>query len=152
MWPFSKKFKTPERLPIDGPWSVGEGENDGKTMIVRCNTGYQEFGRVAAYEHQVGIAVPLRAPEPSGLPSPEEDLELGQIEDTLCQVLKNETESLFVATITTSGMREFVFYTRAPESVEQRFEQLRGGISSHEIQLMIQLDKDWEIYGLIASG
>lgn len=146
MWPFTRKTKTPDRLPIDGPWSVGQGQHDGKILIVRSNTGYKEYGRVAGYDHQVGIAVPLRAPEPTGLPSPQEDAELGAVEDTISASLEQQAESLLVAIITTSGMREFVFYTRAPEQVKQRFEQLRGSITSHEIQLMIQPDKDWSVY------
>ena len=150
MWPFSKKTKTPDRLPIDGPWSVGQGEHSGKIMIARSNTGYKEFGSVPGYEHQVGIAVPLRAPEPTGLPSPVENAELGQIEDAICQALEAQAESLFVAIITTSGMREFVFYTRAPEQVKERFQQLRNSTTSHEIQLMIQPDKDWGVYAQFA--
>jgi hypothetical protein len=119
MWPFTKKTKTPDRLPIDGPWSVGQGQHDGKILIVRSNTGYKEYGSVAGYDHQVGIAVPLRAPEPTGLPSPQEDAELGALEDTISASLEQQAESLLVAIITTSGMRELVFYTRAPEQVKQ---------------------------------
>jgi hypothetical protein len=36
-------------------------------MFVRRNIGYREFESVPGYEHQVGIAVPLRNPEASGL-------------------------------------------------------------------------------------
>jgi len=140
----------PDRLPIEGPWSVGQGDYHGNIMIVRSNTGYKEFGSLPGYEHQVGIAVPLRAPEPTGLPSPAEEAELAQIEDALCQSLEAQAESLIVAIITTSGMREFVFYTRAPQNVKQRLEQLRSSITSHEIQWMIQPDKEWDLYGQIA--
>jgi len=115
-------------------------------MIVRSNTGYREFGSLPGYEHQVGIAVPLRAPEPTGLPSPAENAELSEIEDVICDSLEHQAESLLVAVITTSGMREFVFYTRAPQELQQRFPQLRGRITSHEIQLMIQPDKTWGVY------
>jgi hypothetical protein len=150
MWPLHEKKKTPDRLPIDGPWSVGYGEHNGKPMFVRSNTGYKSFGSIAGYDHQVGIAVPLRSPKPTGLPSPAEDAEIGAIEDAICASLEQDAESLFVAVITTSGMREFVFYTRAPEQVTQRFEQLRSSTTSHEIQLMIQPDQDWEVYGQLA--
>jgi Family of unknown function (DUF695) len=61
--------------------------------------------------------------------------------------LQEQAESLLVAIITTSGMREFVFYTRDPERVKHRFEQLRNQITSHELQLMIQVDEAWEIFG-----
>ncbi len=111
-------------------------------MIIRRNNGYSESGKVPGYEHQVGIAVPLRSPEPTGLPSPEENIKL----DAICNSLQEQAASLLVAIITTSGMREFVFYTRAPEQLQLRFEELRGQITSHEIQLMIHIDKTWEIY------
>lgn len=116
-------------------------------MIVRSNTGYKKFVSVRGYEHQFGVAVPLRTPEPNGLPSPEEGIQLGEIEDAICAFLEQQAESLFVAVITTNGMREFVFYTRDPEHLKQRFEQLRKRITTHEIQLMIQPDKAWRVYG-----
>lgn len=115
-------------------------------MIVRWNTGYREFGNVPGYEHQVGIAVPLRASEPTGLPSSEENAELVAVEDAICQSLEVQAELLFVVIVTTGGMREFVFYTRAPQHVKRRFENLRGRTASHEIQLMIRSDETWEIY------
>lgn len=152
MWPLKKKILSPGRLPIDGPWSasVEEDQSDGKVMIVRSNTGFCEFGSVSGYEHQVGIAAPFRAPEPTGLPSPAEDAELGEIEDAVRNSLQEHAESLLVAIITTSGMREFVLYTRAPQQLQQRFEQLRSRITSHEIQLTIQVDKSWDIYAQLA--
>jgi hypothetical protein len=150
MWPFSKKTRAPERLPIDGPWSVLEGEHKGQILVVRSNTGYKGFGRVAGYEHQVGIAVPLRAPEPNGLPSRAENAELEAIEKSICAELEFEAESLLVAIISTGGMREFVFYTRDPKQVERRFDFLRKRIPTHQIQLMIQADKRWKVYARFA--
>ena len=144
-----RRTPSPEQLPIDGPWQIGQGQNDGRIMIVRSNTGYREFGNVPGYQHQVGVAVPLHAPEPTGLPSPLEDAEIGNIEDAICNSLQEHPESLLVAIITTSGMREFVFYTRAPQQVQERFEQLRDRITSHEIQLMIQLDETWDVYAQV---
>ena len=149
MWPFRKRKPQLDRLPIDGPWSLGSGQHDGKVMIVRSNKGYRAFGSVAGYEHQVGVAVTLCSPEPNGLPSPAENAEnkeLGAIEDTISNALQVEAESLLVAIITTGGMREFVFYTRAPQQVEERFANLRESLTSHEIQLMIQPDKTWGLY------
>jgi hypothetical protein len=152
MWSLKKQLLSPHQLPIEGPWSVSvrEDQVDGKVMIVRSNTGYREFRSVPGYEHQAGIAVPFRDPEPTGLPSPDEDAELGELEATIRQSLQEHAESLLVAIITADGVREFVFYTRAPEQLKHRFEQLRNRFTSHEIQLMIQLDKDWEIYAELA--
>ena|SRR6516165_6279490 len=62
------------------------------------------------------------------------------------QSFEERAQCLFVAIITTSGMREFVFYTRDPEQVRKRFEEVRTGITSHQIQLMIQPDEGWSVY------
>jgi len=150
MWPFKKKTTIQDRLPLDGPWSVAEGHNNGRVMIVRTNAGYREFGSLQGYEHQVGIAVPLLDAEATGLPSAAESAQLNEVEDAICSSLEEQAESLLVAIITTSRMREFVFYTREPERVKQRFEQLRNKITSHTIQLMIQSDPKWRVYSQLA--
>jgi hypothetical protein len=146
MWPFRKKEIRPDRLPIDGPWTISEGQHNGRVMFVRSNDGYRELRSLPRYEHQVGIAVPLKEPESTGLPSAAEDALLGDLEDLISNSLEEGAESLLVAVITTGGMREFVFYTRVPQSVKQRFEELRNRITSHEIQLMIQSDPAWRVY------
>jgi hypothetical protein len=146
MWPFKRKTLSVDRLPIDGPWSVAEGKHNHEMMFVRTNTGYRELKSVPGYEYQVGIAVPLREAEPTGLPGQAEGALLGEIEDILCSSLEEQAESLLVAVITTGGMREFVFYTHEPNHVEQRVAKLREQITSHQIQLMIQPDKTWRIY------
>ena len=115
-------------------------------MFVRRNTGYREFESVPRYGHQVGIAVPLRNPEATGLPGPEEVALLGGLEDIICSSLEEQAESLLVAVVKTGGMQEFVFYTRDPHRVQKRFEELSKRITSHEIQLMIQSDKAWQVY------
>jgi len=151
MWPFKKRALRAEDLPIDDAWSVSQGDYNGKPIVVRAITGYRKFGGVIGYAHQVGIAVPLNAPEPSGLPSSIEIGALDSIEDSICGLLETQRESLYVAAITSNGMREFVFYTRSPEQVKQKFEQLRRSINSHQIQLMIQQDKDWQVYSRLVK-
>ena len=137
-------------MPLTGPWTVTKGTNNGQDMIVRRNTGYQ-FKGVPGYEHQVGIAVPLRSPEATGLPGAAELALLSEIEDIVCSSLEEQGESLMVAVITTSGMQEYVFYTRDPHSVQLRFEEIRKRTTTHEIQLMIKSDKSWRVYHQLGS-
>jgi hypothetical protein len=146
MWRFGAKRPGADRLPIDGPWVVAEGHHDGKPMLVRIHDGYRGFNGVASYEHQIGIAVRLQMPEPDGLPSGDEDMKLSGIEDALCELLEQDAESLFVAVVTTGGMREFVFYTNAPELIRLRVDALRPTAAGYDLQLMVQPDKRWEVY------
>lgn len=151
MWPFKKETLSPDRVPVDGPWTVATGTNSGQGMFVRRNTGYLQFKSVPGYDHQVGVAVPLRNPEATGLPGAAELAQLSEIEDIICSSLEDQAESLMVAVITTSGMQEYVFYTRNPHSLQQRFEELRKRITTHEIQLMIQTDRAWRVYDQLGS-
>jgi hypothetical protein len=146
MWPFKKKAFSPAQLPVDGPWLVSEGKHNGNPMFVRTNTGYGEFTRVPGYDHHVGIAIPLRESTINGLPGEAESILLSEMEDTFCVSLEEQAAALLVAVITTSGMREFVFYTNNPGVIEQRVTKLRKQITSHEIQLVIQPDREWRVY------
>jgi hypothetical protein len=145
-----KEPLSPENLPIDDNWHVTTGQRDGKPMFVRSHVGYREFKGVTGFEHQVGIAIPLRDPDANGLPKPAENEELNSIEDTICPLLEAGNESLFVAAVTTGGMREFIFYAKSPDQVKAKFQQLRDEIPDRKIQLKIQPDKDWVVYFLLA--
>jgi hypothetical protein len=146
VWPFNKNQRSAEDMQVNDAWTVAEGNHNGRPMFVRFNSGFRSFRGRSSYPHQVGIAVPLRNPEPSGLPNSTELPELSVIEDEICELLESEKESLFVAIVTTGGMQEYVFYTSSPEQVKLKFDQLRGKITSHKIQLMIQPDKDWRVF------
>jgi hypothetical protein len=74
-----------------------------------------------------------------------EDAQLGEVEDSIYGLLEQQMESLLVAIIMTGNRRGFILSTRAPEHVKNRFEQLRSTITSREIKLMIQADKDWSV-------
>jgi hypothetical protein len=149
---FKKKSSTPATLPIDGPWSVVQGNYNGGVIFARINIGYREFGSVPGYIYQVGVAVPFNNSEPTGLPSSEESAELVEIEDVICGVLEEGAAALFVGVITTGDTREFVFYARDSKQVEARFEELRGRIASHEVQLMIQPDENWDVYAQLKTA
>ena len=140
-----------EQLPIPGPWSLCQGEYEGNVMILRVHSGYRGFVPLPGYDHQAGIAVPFREPAPSGLPSIGESPDLAAIEESISQFEEN-AESLLVAVITTGGMREFVLYTRSPADLERRFELLSTEVTSHEMQLMIQPDENWETYAQFAQS
>jgi len=47
---------------------------------------------------------------------------------------------------TTSGMREFIFYTRDSEAARLVLEALRSEVTSHELQSYIAEDPKWALY------
>jgi len=147
MWnPFLKKPLSADKLPVADKWQVAKGQRAGKPMILRTHEGYRDFRGVSGFEHQIGIAVPLRDADQHGLPRADEIKELDAIENAICNLLEPQNESLFVAAITCDGLREFVLYTRNPDAVRRKFKALENRMVTHKVFLKLQPDKDWHVY------
>ena len=66
--------------------------------------------------------------------------------------LGKDREAIHVATISTSGMREFVFYTSDADSTHALLGTLAREVRTHEVQHIIQPDPRWRVYRRFASG
>ena len=149
MWPFSTKEPlSPEKLPVQDTWTQHKGHDPlGKPMLVRANTGYSKFKGVTGYGHRVAIAVPMIDTTRDGFPNPGETQDLKRIESDICEVFESRRESLFVATTTVPGIREYILYTRNPDAVQHKFDnELMARVFSHRVHIKIQPDKNWDIY------
>lgn len=149
MWPFTTKEPlSPDKLPIPDTWAVLKGhDSNGKPMVVRAHTGYGKYKGVTSYGHHVSIAVPLVDSDFDGFPTAGETEELTRIENDICEVFEPNRESLFVAATTIPGIREYILYTRNPESAQQKFDNdLLARVFSHKVHIKIQADKDWNGY------
>jgi hypothetical protein len=144
---FKKKTTS---YPADTNWSVHQGNNQGRPMIVRRNDGAKSLKGSAEYSFRVGVATPLHTPDEQGFPGGDESNQLHAIEDALCARLEADQMSLQVLAITTSSMREFVFYTRDPDAALAAIESIRSETKSHELQSYIAKDIKWELYSQFA--
>jgi Family of unknown function (DUF695) len=88
----------------------------------------------------------LHSADAQGLPESDESEQLNAIENEICKLLEPQNESLFVATLTCGGIREFVLYTTNADAVKRKFKLLQDRTLSHRIHLKIQPDKDWHVY------
>ena len=154
MWPFRRKKEYPSRSEIrpEEAWQVADGTYEGKVIITRFNRAFDALAGHPELPHQVGIAVPFRDPQPTGLPTVAEGAELQELEDELRQAIEVDNESFLVGVITTAGMREFVLYTSDVEGVKARFHEWGQRVTSHEPQIMIQTDPDWSVYRGLTKG
>ena len=145
MWPFRRRDRSKEREG-EASWSVAQGDYDGAPLFARIRSDPGPRFR-QSHVHRVGVAVPLRAPDARGLPQPEEFARLAEIEDILSAAFESNSKSIHVLSITTSGMREFVFYACDPGWVELTLSSIQGQVPDHELQLAIEHDPEWSVYG-----
>ena len=149
MWPFSTKEPLrPQKLPIPEAWTQCQGHDPmGKPMLIRTNTGYSKFKGVTGYGHHVAIAVPMVDTTREGFPNPGEAEELKRIENDICEIFEQNRESLFVGATTIPGIREYILYTKNPDSAQQKFNnELLARVFSHQVHIKIEPDRDWNRY------
>src|SRR3569833_2104085 len=149
MWPFSTKEPlSPEKHPQTDTKNQHQGHDPlGKTMYVRANSAYSKFKGVTGYGQCVSLAVPMVDTTRAGFPNPGEGEELNRIENDICEILEQNRECIFVATTTIPGIREFILYTRNPDSVQRKFDNdVLARVFTHRIHLKMQPDPSWGLY------
>lgn len=130
-------------------WSVRQGTLNSTPIFISFLKGINSADNRRRYPYQIGVAVPLLRPTIDGLPTDTEAQLLWKIEDELQSKLGTEHEALYVMSVTTKGMREFVFYTHTwkPKLIEQTVKEIERKIGDgHELQFLLQRDEDWKTY------
>ncbi len=144
--PFKKTYTAISEYP--DTWSLLKGADQGKPMFIRYRDGLKEAVGHAGYEFQIGIATPLLDPTSEGLTTDAEAEELWKVEEALDDVLSSNDEAVFALTITTGGMREFVFYAAEwkPEYYENKVKEVNKQFSNRDLQFMMKHDKNWDTF------
>lgn len=131
-------------------WEVSQGEHEGKALIARFNTALKAAGDRAGYPIQIGVAVPLNAPDDRGLPQSAELDDLAAIEDLLVGMVGGR--AVLVGVITTGSMREFVLYAPSGSWVAQFHTDIQQKVQTHRIDAMARTDADWTVYQYFVPG
>ena len=129
-------------------WTLNQGILENKPIFIRVRDNLDIAIRSNS-PFQIGVAVSLLNPTKDGLPTNSEGGELVVIEDRLDEVLGENPSAIRVMTITTDGMREFIFYTSVwePQYFEQKVKGVGESIGSgHELQFTMQEDKEWQTF------
>jgi len=97
------------------------------------------------------VATRVRATAANGMPTPEENTTLQEVEDSLRLALEAEREAILVVALTTSGVKEWVLYTSDPEATKRRMGAFGPTVKTHQLQMVIREDKDWDVYRQFAG-
>ncbi|WP_275316727.1 DUF695 domain-containing protein [Tenacibaculum bernardetii] len=131
---------------IPESWSVSTGENNGKPMFVRKNVACDKIAGNKNYSTNCGIAFKMLSPNADGLPDIENEPELDNLEDDIFDFLESDFNSIVPITITTSGFREFVIYTKDLAEFNVRLEKLKKKYPKYELTTYNKTDQNWNTY------
>jgi len=146
-----KKTPLPDSLPA-GSWGIVQGSNQGTLLLARVRKGLGAVVGHAAYPFRVGVATRVRATAANGMPTPEENATLQDLEDRLSRALEVDREALLVVALTTNGVKEWVFYTSDPDATKRRMQDFAPTVSTHKLQMVVGEDKGWGVYRQFAGA
>ena len=152
VWPFSKRESKLEIPPEDEHrWGVAQRDFEGEAVIVRYNETAAGFAGHSELPIKLGFAIPLNRPNEGGLPDADENAELDLIEELIVSKVTAATRGAYVLALTTGAMKEFVFYIASGVDIAELHEDIRGEVSSHDVQCMAAEERKWESFRAYAT-
>lgn len=150
MWPFKPKQLDINLLPPlsadDCVWGVAESGFDSSPLIIRYNQSANEWVGHTDLPIKLGFAVPLNNPHENGLPDPDENELLSDIEDVIVREVGSRSRGLYVLALTIGGMKEFVFYIPRNVDIKAIHESIMALVESHEVQCIATIESRWDSY------
>jgi hypothetical protein len=131
---------------VPDSWAIARAEDENGPLIVRVNQGLARIRRHADFAHELGVAIPINAPNKVGFPDPPEVAQLKAIEDALIPTLEQNQESILALVSTGGGVREYMLYTRAPDAARARVQALAAAVTTHELQCIVHHDPQWKLF------
>lgn len=150
MWPFTRRPSYPDGLPAirddSQSWGLAQGQIGGEEVILRYNETAKTWANHPELPLKLGFAIPLNSPNPGGLPDPEENEQLNDVEDIIVSELMSHTKGIQALAITNGKMKEFVFYIPTGADIKTIHETLQQSITTHEVQCIALMEPKWDTF------
>ncbi|MCA9210238.1 MAG: DUF695 domain-containing protein [Planctomycetales bacterium] len=156
MWPFSPKPKELSALPgisdASHHWGIAKAEYGGSPLLIRFNKSAEEWVGNAGLPIKLGFAIPLNLPNENGLPDPDENQQLNDVEDVILREVEAGTKGIHVLALTNGMMKEFVFYIPRGADIQRIHEMIQESVSTHDVQCMALEEPEWDSYRQFTSA
>jgi hypothetical protein len=150
MWPFRPRQPDITLLPPlsadNCTWGVAESGLDASPLIIRYNESARDWNGHKDLPIKLGFAIPLNSPNENGLPDPEENEQLDEIEDIIVREVGSNARGLYALALTNGQMKEFVFYVSPGIDIKALHKSIQALVGSHDVQCMAAMESDWRSY------
>ena len=139
-------------LELNDKWFGVEYEQQGMPVIVRGRRYLKNFVDSNQYNVSVEITWLAEISTESGIPSPEENLFMQEVEEKLVNELEVDLQSIITLVFITNNEKSMIFYTKSEQEFFQRFNKVLSNYKRLNITLERSEDSDWELYSGILSN
>jgi len=150
MVPDSRIYKDIKSLPSlnadESKWVVSQMEYKGLPLIVRANYTAKDWVGHRLLSVKVGCAIPFKKPSMNGLPDPNENEQVLNIEDVIVEEFRKRLIGLLAFVLTTGTMRELVFYVKNCDDIDALKKSILTRVKTHEVQFLVANEPNWDSY------
>lgn len=119
---------------------------DGEPASIYLDLGLAAEAPIVGQPYLSYLRVYMREPRPDGLSSQDEFDSLIAIEDSLQSSLGSSQEMTYVGRNTSSGNRDFYFYSAQPDALEVLIRNAMADHSDYSFKVGQRHDPSWDVY------
>ena len=139
-------------MELNDTWFGIQSSLNGKPVIVRGRDHLKNFKKSGNYSHLVELTWKIENPTDNGIPTPDENLFMGEIEDALIESLECDLQSILTIVHTTNNERTWIFYTKSVSEFGKRLNDTLSNYRKIPIEMETEEDADWELYSGILEN
>ena len=133
-------------MTLNDTWFTGEVVVEGKTAIIRGRSHLGNLMNSNFFPSLVQITWRFETPTENGIPTPEENLFMTEIEDALVAILEKDLQSVLAFTQIFDNNKIWFFYSRSTDEFGIRLNEALSVFRRVPIEIENHSDPDWETY------
>lgn len=119
---------------------------DSEPASILLDLGLAQNAPIESQPYMAYVRVQMRSPRPDGLSSNEEFGDLVAVGDSLEEAFADNPGTTYAGRNTSSGKRDFYFYTSDPAAFSVSVQKAMAGHSDYRFEVGDQPDRNWDIY------
>ena len=140
------------KLELNDTWFGGESESNGKPVIIRGRENLKNFIDSKEYNEHIEFVWKMETETENGIPTPEENVFMGKVEDALINDLESDLQSVLTIVYTNDNIRSWIFYTKSVPEFLKRINKILSKFEKLPIEITNDKDVNWELYIGILKG
>lgn len=149
---FNSLFSKGNKIELNDTWFGSETENNEKPVIIRGRQHLKNIIDSKKYIEHVEFVWTFETITENGIPTPDENIFMQKIEDTLIKHLERDLQSVLSVVYTHDGIRSFIFYTKSVPEFLKRINKALTEFDKLPIEITNEKDLKWELYkGVLKS-
>ena len=139
------------KLKLNDTWFGGEMIINGKTAIIRGRSHLKNLLDSNKYNEIIQITWEMENPTENGIPTPDENLFMGKIEDSLIEFVESDLQSVLAFVQSFDNTRTWFFYTKKTEVFMERLNTTLSEYRQIPISIEFLDDSNWSAYLKVLS-